>query len=107
MVIIRINTTIHPEDWVKIAEGIHEQALHDGVIVLPHFCELLNEVPADEEIKVIQQDVRAREVEKELPAARRLQESDCHTCASKTTCLYNQRAHAAVRINCPLWRPKK
>lgn len=39
-------------------EAIHSQA-RTGVIVLPYACELLNEVPADEEIKVIHQEPTA------------------------------------------------
>ena len=52
MVVIRVNGNIKPEDGRAVHTYIHEQA-KTGVIVLPHFCELLNEVPADEEIKVV------------------------------------------------------
>lgn len=54
MVVIRVNGNIHAEQAKIVVEGIHRQAL-TGVIVLPSFCELLNEVPADEEIQVVQQ----------------------------------------------------
>lgn len=65
MVIIRINARCSAENAQAIIEGIHAQA-STGVIVVPHFCELLNEVPADEEIQVIHQDTRVAELEKEL-----------------------------------------
>ena len=65
MVIIRVNSRISTAQAQSIVQGIHLQA-PSGVIVLPAYCELLNEVPADEEIQVIHQDTRVAELEKEL-----------------------------------------
>ena len=81
MVIIRINGNIHPERAKIIVEGIHNQA-PTGVIVVPNCCELLNEVPEDQEIKVIHQDARVAELEKELAAAMAYitAQKDCPTC---------------------------
>jgi hypothetical protein len=84
VVIIRVNANLPAQAAQTIVEGIHTQAA-DGVIVLPHFCELLNEVPKDETIKVVQ-------------AA-----NDCDTCAWKRCMHYKS---TLPRINCPLWRAK-
>lgn len=51
MVIIRCNALAHEQMLELLKNDIHAQAA-TGVIVLPNFCELLNEVPADEEICV-------------------------------------------------------
>jgi hypothetical protein len=51
MVIIRIKANLDGPDVNKVIQSIHAQAAM-GVIVLPNYCELLNEVPADEEIVV-------------------------------------------------------
>jgi hypothetical protein len=52
MVIIRIRCFLKPDDVQKITDDIQAMA-KTGVIVLPPYCELLNEVPDDEEIKVV------------------------------------------------------
>ena len=70
MVIIRVKSSLRPEQAKIVTEGIHTQA-HTGVIVLPHFCELLNEVPADEEIQIIHQDTRVAELEEQLAKAQK------------------------------------
>lgn len=45
---------------------------------------------------------------KEMTAAeQRLRESDCPSCGQYPTCHHNHGAHGVVRINCPLWRPKR
>lgn len=98
MVIIRINANLCQEDFNKTAQSILIQAATTGVVVLPNYCELLNEVPADEEIKVIQQDPRVAELEAKVAA---MQKSDCDTCGTKTC---NARSASVVRINCPLWQ---
>lgn len=54
MVVIRINGNIHPERAKIIVEGIHNQA-HAGVIVVPHFCEVLHN-DQDDDIKVVTAD---------------------------------------------------
>lgn len=87
MVIIRINAHLPAKEAQIAVEGIHAQA-HTGVIVLPSFCELLNEVPADETIKVVQHA------------------GDCEICGNASGCQYNHGRHGIVRINCPLWRAK-
>jgi len=82
MVIIRVNRGLNAKEAQIVAEGIHGQAA-TGVIVLPHFCELLNEVPADEEIKVVmQQHERVAELEAELARAMYFisARKDCETC---------------------------
>lgn len=81
MVVIRVNASIRPESAKIIVEGIHAQA-STGVIVLPECCELLNELPADEEIQVIHQDARVAELERELAAAMAYISAvkDCCTC---------------------------
>ena len=65
MVIIRVNSRIPTAQAQSIVQGIHLQA-PSGVIVLPAYCELLNEVPADEEIQVLHQDTRVAELEEQL-----------------------------------------
>lgn len=41
-------------------------------------------------------------------AEEKTRESDCGpSCARYPTCEYNHGRHGVVRINCPLWRPKK
>lgn len=42
-----------------------------------------------------------------LAAEERLQTSDCCNCGQERFCQYAQGAHNVVRINCPLWWPKK
>lgn len=69
MVIIRSMLHLPGYNMERLTEDINDQARR-GVIVLPSWCELLNEVPADEEIKVIQTDAaRVAELEKELALA--------------------------------------
>ena len=58
MVIIRVKGNIPPQQAEVVAEEIRRQAT-TGVIALPNFCELLNEVPADEEITVVRETARA------------------------------------------------
>lgn len=48
------NVHLHPEVMQRVQEMLVEQA-KTGVVILPLFCELLNEVPEDTEIKVIQE----------------------------------------------------
>lgn len=81
MVVIRINGSIKAEQARIITEAVHTQA-KTGVIVLPGICELLNEVPADEEIQVFYQDERVAELEKELATAMAYisAEKACVTC---------------------------
>lgn len=83
MVIIRVNGRISPQQAEVVTEAIHMQAA-PGVIVVPHFCELLNEVPADEEIQVLHQDTRVADLEKELEhqkkKTRDLRERLCRYC---------------------------
>ena len=68
MVIIKCNAALSGEDFVNIMQGIQNQAA-TGIVMLPCFCELLNEVPADEEIQIIRQDDRVAELEAELARA--------------------------------------
>lgn len=81
MVIIRSTLHLNSEAMAHLIMEIETQAKR-GVIVLPAWCELLNEVPADEEIKVIQQDTRVAELEKELATAMAyiFAAKDCETC---------------------------
>lgn len=51
MVIIKCNALLNDEQRRALEINIHDQAA-DGVIVLPSFCDLLNEVPKDEEIVI-------------------------------------------------------
>lgn len=85
MVIIRVNGRISPQQAEVVTEAIHMQAA-SGVIVLPHFCELLNEVPAGEEIQVLHQDTRVAELEQNLAQAekkaRGLRDRLCSYCAN-------------------------
>lgn len=81
----------------KIEENLRRQA-ETGVVVLPPGIELLNEVPADEEIQIIQQDARVAELEAALEAERAknkhfgLSEKVCRHCknsgapASQSSC---------------------
>jgi hypothetical protein len=55
MVVIRINAYLPDEQYARLVVGINQQAKYNGVITLPPYCELLNEVPPDEEIMVVQQ----------------------------------------------------
>ena len=81
MVIIKCTAHINARDAECLVAAIHEQA-KTGVIVLPHICELLSEVPADEEIQVIYQDARVAELEAELATAMAYisKVKDCETC---------------------------
>lgn len=105
MVIIRIKSNIPEGSAQIIAQGIHRQA-HTGVIVLPNCCELLNEVPEDQEILVTHQEATADELQALLAKVKQERRSDCETCGKYPTCYHNQGRHGVVRINCPLWRPK-
>lgn len=58
MVIIRLNPLLRMRQVIDIEESIRKQA-ETGIIILPEYAELLNEVPADEEIKVISQGTPA------------------------------------------------
>ena len=83
MVIIRVNASMRPENMRLITEEIHEQA-KTGVIVLPNFCELLNEVPADETVKVVCKQEDDSEKERDAKEfARRVKEKLCKTCAER------------------------
>lgn len=44
MVIIRVDIAVNEELFRKIADDIHDQS-KTGIIVLPNFCTLLNDVP--------------------------------------------------------------
>ena len=52
MIIIRCNALIRREQFYELYGAIVEMA-KNGVILLPESCELLNEVPPDEEIAII------------------------------------------------------
>lgn len=54
MVIIRCNTLMKQEQFLKIYDGLVEMA-KIGVILLPSYCELLNEVPPDTEVVVVKE----------------------------------------------------
>jgi len=83
MVIIKVNARLKATQAQAVVEGIHAQA-GNGVIVLPNFCELLNEVPEDEEIKVIQQSKADQVAELEEKLAQAMAyisaQKDCDTC---------------------------
>lgn len=70
MVIIRINLKMDQRAMAGTVKEIHAQA-KKGVIVLPPWCELLNEVPAGEEIQIIQQKDgdRVAELEQQMATA--------------------------------------
>jgi len=70
MVIIRVNAHIPGDDLEPIVREIRAQA-ETGIIVLPPWCELLSEVPQDEEIQILQQkaDDRVAALERELAQA--------------------------------------
>lgn len=95
MVIIRVNARIPAAQAQKTVEGIHLQA-PTGVIVLPSYCELLNEVPGDEQVQVMYEDGRVAELEKELAQERQrahdMRERLCRHCrnagapASQSAC---------------------
>ena len=69
MVIIRANGLHRREQMEALAADIRAQA-ETGVIVVPSWCELLSEVPAGEEIQILQQqDDRVAELEAELRRA--------------------------------------
>lgn len=51
MIVIKCNARLTDEQRRALEINIHDQAA-DGVIVLPLFCDLLNEVPKDEEIAI-------------------------------------------------------
>lgn len=70
MLIIRINGQITLEDYLRYCENIRAQAAA-GIIVLPPWCELLNEVPQDQEIQILQQkdDDRVAALEAQLARA--------------------------------------
>lgn len=82
MVIIRVDKELRPEAMGRVIMEISTQA-ETGLIVLPPWCDLLNEVPDDEEIKIIQQkdDDRVAALEQALAAAV-ADLSKAHTCES-------------------------
>lgn len=83
MVIIRINGNVPPVQAELVEKSIFRQA-STGVIVLPHFCELLNEVPADENVKVVYKQEADGEKEREAKEyARRIKEKLCSTCKER------------------------
>lgn len=53
MVIIKCNVHLNGDEYHRLQRDLADQAAN-GVIVLPPWCELLNEVPADEKIQVVQ-----------------------------------------------------
>jgi hypothetical protein len=58
-------------------------------------------------IKITGAQVAGR-VNELLRAEEKLQAGDCGPgCTNYPTCVHNQGRHGVVRINCPLWRPKK
>ena len=59
-------------------------------------------------VRVVQA-LKDASVEIDLQGAEgKARESDCGPgCANYPTCHHNHGAHGVVRINCPLWRPKK
>ena len=107
MVIIRVKSNLRPEQAKIITEDIHMQA-RAGVIVLPASCELLNEVPADEEIQVVHQDTRVAELEKELQQqaamCRKLRERLCRHCTYADDLTFAPAC--LVCDDCDLFRPK-
>lgn len=83
MVIIKIKANLAAEDINKVIQSIHAQAAM-GVIVLPNYCELLNEAPADKTIKVVceqEPDSEKERMGKEF--RRRLMQKICSTCAER------------------------
>lgn len=52
MIIIGCKAFIKPEQFVDLYTGLVGMA-ERGVILLPNCCELLNEVPADEDVVVV------------------------------------------------------
>lgn len=84
MVIIRVNAHMNGPDMARTVKEIKAQAAKDGIIVLPHWCELLNEVPADDGVQIVQQtqDARVEELEQELARAMFYisAQKDCATC---------------------------
>lgn len=83
MVIIKCNALLPDEERRRLEINIHGQAA-DGVIVLPHFCDLLTVAPDGEGVQIVQtaQDDRAAELEQELARAMFYisAQKDCNTC---------------------------
>ena len=98
MVIIRVKNNIRHERAAAIYEAIHTQAPR-GVIILPYDCELLNEVPADEEIQVLHQDTRVAELEKELEREKK-RASDLQARLCKC-CTYDPPAGTPITLATP------
>ena len=84
MVIIRVNAHLQAVELENVTKTIKGQAAKDGIIVLPPWCELLNEVPADEDVKVVQLPHAERLTELEQQLARAMfyisAQKDCATC---------------------------
>lgn len=79
-----------PHRYDDLLRSLTAQA-KNGVILLPVGCELVNEVPADEEIKVVQQTTEGPDVVT-VPAAEWQHiadyirsRRDCATCAHRMT----------------------
>lgn len=104
MVVIRINARLNADNARAVIEGIHNQA-RTGIIVVPEYCELLSEVPADEEIKVITEDL-CKKCGYKIHSERVAAQNDCNDCGKKRTCQYVPPVGTFTRINCPLWRPE-
>lgn len=83
MVVIKCTARMKPQQEIDLVRYIQEQAT-TGVIVLPEFCQLLNEVPADEKIQIVHQDNtdRVAALEKQLAQAMAYisAQKDCDTC---------------------------
>ena len=54
MVIIKCNIHIKRDEFLALHTGLTEMA-KTGVILLPAYCELLNEVPPDTEVAVVKE----------------------------------------------------
>ena len=82
MVIIRIDAPLPPAELARVTKEIKAQASQDGIIVLPCWCELLNEVPADDGVQIVTQGDRVAELEQELARAMFYisAQKDCNTC---------------------------
>ena len=53
MIVIRCNRNISAKDHVALWESFVTMAKTEGVVLLPPFCELLNEVPNDPDVVVV------------------------------------------------------
>ena len=61
MIVIKCNTNVNAKSLVELWESFVTMAKTEGIILLPPFCELLNEVPNDPDVVVVKDKEESHE----------------------------------------------